>query len=156
MPQPSPTFLPSARVLVHHGPRRSATMLRAEDDVMKRVVGDDRNDDCGSNDAAIVVVQHVSMRPTSRGGGEPSSTGILVERLTGNLAMLLTCRRHVGPMAKCRHILPTCLCRGDTKLIPTQHFCVGDGRHSPPSSFRVPEVDLVCGYGWGSREIHVF
>jgi hypothetical protein len=25
-------------------------------------------------------------------------------------------------------------------LIPTQHFCVGDGRHSPLSSFRVPEV----------------
>ena len=35
---------------------------------------------------------------------------------------LATCWWHVGPTAKCRHILPTCPCRGNTKLIPTQHF----------------------------------
>ena len=59
------------RVLVHYwASRRSATILQAEDGVMERVVGDDRNDDRGSNDAAVVVVQHVSMHPTSRGGGE--------------------------------------------------------------------------------------
>ena len=36
---------------------------------MERVLGDDRNNDRGSNNAAIVVVQHVLMRPTSQGGG---------------------------------------------------------------------------------------
>jgi hypothetical protein len=51
------------------GPCRSATILRAEDGVMKRVVGDDCNDDLGSNDAAIVVVQHVLMHPPHKGGG---------------------------------------------------------------------------------------
>ena len=60
------------------GPCRSATILRAEDGVMKRVVGDDCNDDLGSNDAAIVVVQHVLMRHLTRGGGKPSSAGVLV------------------------------------------------------------------------------
>ena len=43
--------------------------------MMERVVGDDRNDDRGSNDAAILVVQHVSMRRTSRGGGEAVVNG---------------------------------------------------------------------------------
>jgi hypothetical protein len=51
------------------------------------------------------------------------------------LAMSPTCRRHVGPTAKCRHFWPTRPCRADTKLIPTQHFCVGNGRHLPLSSF---------------------
>ena len=37
-----------------------------------------------------------------------------------------TCWQHVGPTAKCQHIWPACPCRGDTKLILTQHFCVGD------------------------------
>jgi hypothetical protein len=44
---------------------------------------------------------------------------------------LATCRQQVGPTAKCRHIRPTCPCRGDTNLIPTQHFCVSDCQHSP-------------------------
>jgi hypothetical protein len=39
------------------------------------------------------------------------------------LAMSPTCRGHVGPTAKCRHIWPTCPCRGDTKLIPTASCC---------------------------------
>ena len=36
--------------------------------------------------------------------------------------MLPTCRQHVGPTAKCRHIWRACSCRGNTKWIPTQHF----------------------------------
>ena len=55
------------------------------------------------------------------------------------LAMLLICRRHVGPTAKCRHFWLTRPCCADTKLIPIQHFCVGDGQNLPLSSFLVPE-----------------
>jgi hypothetical protein len=47
------------------------------------------------------------------------------------LGKLPTCWRHVGLTAKCRHFWPTSPCRGDTKPIPTQYFCVGDCRHSP-------------------------
>ncbi len=50
-----------------------------------------------------------------------------------------TCRQHVGPTAKCRHFWLTSPCRGDTKPIPTQYFCVGDCRHSP-NFFLVPEL----------------
>ena len=51
------------------------------------------------------------------------------------LAMSPTCWRHIRPTAKCRHFWPTWLCCANTKLIPTQYFCVGDGRHLPLSSF---------------------
>ena len=51
------------------------------------------------------------------------------------LAMLPTCWQHVGPTAKCRHFWPTRPSHADTKLIPTQHFHVGDGQHLPLSSF---------------------
>jgi hypothetical protein len=47
------------------------------------------------------------------------------------LGKLPTYRQHVGPTAKCWHFWPTSPCRGDTKPIPTQYFCVGDCRHSP-------------------------
>ena len=38
------------------------------------------------------------------------------------LRKLPTCSQHVAALAKCRHILPKCPCRDDTKLIPTQFF----------------------------------
>ena len=41
------------------------------------------------------------------------------------LRKLPTCRGHVAPTAKCRHIWPKCLCRGDTILIPTGFFVSG-------------------------------
>ncbi len=47
------------------------------------------------------------------------------------LGKLLTCWRHVGPTAECRHFWPASPCRGDTKPIPTQYFCVEDCQHSP-------------------------
>jgi hypothetical protein len=51
------------------------------------------------------------------------------------LGMSPTCWRHVSPTTKCCHFWPTQPCRADTKLIPTQHFCVGDGQRLPLSSF---------------------
>ena len=50
------------------------------------------------------------------------------------LGKLPTCRRHVAATARCWHIWPACPCHGNTKLIPTQYFCVGDCQHSPLSS----------------------
>ena len=41
------------------------------------------------------------------------------------LRKLQTCRRHVAPTAKCRHIWPKFLCRGNTILIPTHFFVPG-------------------------------
>ena len=114
------------------GPRRSATMLRAEDGVMKPLVGDDRNDDCGSNDAAIVVVQHVSMRPTSRGGGGAVVNGcpcrITDWKLSNVADMSATCRpdgqmsAHFADMPlSWRHKIDpdtTFLCRGWPTFTP--------------------------------------
>ncbi len=42
------------------------------------------------------------------------------------LGFLLTCRQHVALTQKCRHFWPEWLCPADTKLTPTQNFCVGD------------------------------
>jgi hypothetical protein len=59
--------------------------------------------------------------------------------------MSLTCRRHVGLTAKCWHFWPTRPCRADTKLIPTQHFRVGDGRHLPLSPLtRGTYIHKIC------------
>jgi hypothetical protein len=55
------------------------------------------------------------------------------------LGMSPICRQHVGPTAKCRHIWRAWSCRGNTKWIPTQHFCVGDCQHSPNFLY-VPEL----------------
>ena len=57
------------------------------------------------------------------------------------LAMSPTCWQHVGPTAKCRHFWPTRPCRADTKLIPTQHFCVGMA-DIYPFLLLVPEVRM--------------
>jgi hypothetical protein len=67
------------------------------------------------------------------------------------LAMSPTCRRHVGPTAKCRHFLPTQPCHADTKLIPTQHFLVRDGQHLPffflyQSTYTQPAKNLYSTY----------
>jgi hypothetical protein len=111
------------------GPRCSATILRAEDG---GVVGDDRNDDCGSNNAAIIVVQHVSMRPTSRGGGGAVIKGCPCRttdwKLSNVANMLATCRpdglmsAHFADMPlSWRHktdLNTTFLCRGWPTFTP--------------------------------------
>ena len=62
-----------------------------------------------------------------------------------------TCWRHVGPTAKYWHFWPTRPCRADTKLIPTQHCCVGDGRHLPLSSF----CTRVCMYAQPAKNLYI-
>jgi hypothetical protein len=71
---------------------------------------------------------HMTIKQRSQGGGE------LAVATTSWLGMTATCRQHVAPTAKCWHFWLTSPCRGNTKPIPTQYFCVGDCRHSPLSS----------------------
>ncbi len=76
------------------------------------------------------------------------------------LRKLPTCRQHVAPTAKCRHIFPKCPCRSDTVLIPT-HFCVSGFANIHQIflySTRGTYGEFLykfqyVGYGWGSQEI---
>ena len=58
--------------------------------------------------------------------------------LAGNVAnMLATCRPDSQMLA---HYFSDMPLSWQYKIDPDTHFCVGDGQHSPLSSFRVPEV----------------
>ena len=58
--------------------------------------------------------------------------------LAGNVAnMLATCRPDSQMLA---HYFADMPLSWQYKIDPDTHFCVGDGQHSPLSSFRVPEV----------------
>ncbi len=44
------------------------------------------------------------------------------------LGMLATCRQYVGNVSKCRQFLVDMRVGADTKMTPTQEFCVGNHR----------------------------
>jgi hypothetical protein len=75
---------------------------------------------------------------------EPGGGDCLVVVLAGKVTnMSAKCR---PGKAKCRHFWPTSPCRGDTKPILTQYFCVGDCRHSPNlyASTRATYSKFLC------------
>jgi hypothetical protein len=108
--------------------KRFVVLKHLFDDLKVNITWEDTNNDPSLTDSTDMSHDTQFTNGHSQAAGEKVERRQLSHHCEASLAMLATCRRHVGNVSKSRQIWVGMQLFANTKSTPTQEFCIGNHR----------------------------